>query len=173
MYKTSMFNYKTYIDGDLVIYNSLNGTKSICKVQDSKKDKIIKWLESNNPFYISDDNDFDILVEYGYLIDSRKNVRNALYAQYMFDEVLNLVIHTTKQCNFRCQYCYLDFKSEPMLVDIQESVISFINKNLHKYNCVKISWFGGEPLLQMDVIKNISEKVMNLCKRAKNHIILL
>lgn len=32
---------------------------------------------------------------------------------------------------------------------------------------MEICWFGGEPLLAMDVIENISKEVINICKKLK------
>lgn len=168
--KPSMFNYSTQIDNNLVLYNSMIGISSICKVDDNKKQKVLSLLNAEQIESDEYDQDLKKLQEYGFLVNyekNEKNARNLLYGQYVFDGVLNLVLHTTKQCNFRCEYCYLDFKSEPMSEDVQDSVVKFIEKNLYKYNCVKINWFGGEPLLEMGVIENISKRVMEICKRAK------
>lgn len=38
---------------------------------------------------------------------------------------------------------------------------------MYRYNKVEINWFGGEPLLNIDAIENISNKVIELCKRSK------
>lgn len=168
-YKPSMFNYVLDGDDNFVLYNSFQGTKSICSVSEAKKNKIKNWLSSSE-LNVAEDEDFEFLKARGIIIKSNvneHNLRNLLYAQYVCDSTLSLVVHTTKDCNFRCQYCYLDFKSMPLTEEVQGSIIKFIQKNLHKYNAVRISWFGGEPLLEMGAIENISKKVMSLCNRAK------
>ena len=43
----------------------------------------------------------------------------------------------------------------------------FIRQNISRYRTVHISWFGGEPLLGINVIQYISEAVIDICKRAK------
>lgn len=168
-YKPSMFNHIVKNEDTILLYNSYVGTKSICEVSNSKKEKIISLMSESQMNNI-DDEDFNKLVSKGFLVEenlNEYNLRNKLYSEYICDNILTLVIHTTQDCNFRCQYCYLDFQPIPMSEDIQENVIKFVQKNLYKYSGVKISWFGGEPLLEMGVIEKISESVMRLCKKAK------
>lgn len=168
-YKPSMFYYNTHIDNSVVLYNSLMGVKSICKISAEKEKKVTEWLKAKE-IVNCDDDDFSCLLNYGYFVPintNEKHIRNALYAEFMADSTLNLVIHTTKQCNFRCQYCYLDFESKSLDEDMEERILLFIQKQLHMYNCVKISWFGGEPLLGIDSIERISQRVIKLCERAK------
>ena len=83
------------------------------------------------------------------------------------DPSLHLVIHTTGACNFRCQYCALDFQKKAMSKEVQDSIINFVRRNISKYNRVIISWFGGEPLLEMGVIEHISKEVMEICRKAR------
>ncbi len=173
-YKPSMFNYTTRINNELVLYNAFQGTKSICQVSGNKADFVCAVLNStidtNQIIEQEKAAVIDFLIKKGFLISvttNEKNLRNKIYADYVCNDTLNLVIHTTKQCNFRCQYCYLDFESKPMTQEVESRVVKFINKQLYKYNRVKISWFGGEPLLEMGVIERISARVMALCKKAK------
>ncbi|MEG2291723.1 MAG: radical SAM protein, partial [Romboutsia sp.] len=116
-----------------------------------------------------EDSDIKKLYDTNYLIPydfDEKAVRKLKYIEKVAGNVLYLVIHTTTDCNFRCQYCALDFEKKHMSLDTQEAVISFVRKNIHKYSSVNIGWFGGEPLLQMDVIENISSRVIEICKKA-------
>lgn len=169
MYKTSMFNYQMKLDSNLIVYNSYNGIPSICQVSQENTAKVSQWLAKKGSFYV-DDPVFRIMCEKGFFVPENTNEynkRNLLYAQYVCDSTLSLVIHTTKDCNFRCQYCYLDFESKAMSEDVRDSIVKFVQKNLYRFSCVKISWFGGEPLLGMDTIEYISEKVMRICKKAK------
>lgn len=168
-YKPSMFNYHINMNDKIILYNSYQGTKSICAISGEKKHKIKDWIDSTEINIENNDDDFEFLKDQGFFVaenTNEHNLRNLLYAQYICDNTLSLVIHTTKDCNFRCQYCYLDFASKPISEEVQGSIIKFIQKNLYKYNAVRISWFGGEPLLEMQAIENISTKVMALCKRA-------
>ena len=45
-------------------------------------------------------------------------------------------------------------------------IINFVRKNINRYRGVEISWFGGEPLMEPDVIDNISKQVIQICEKA-------
>lgn len=169
-YKPSMFNRIIQKDNMLVLYNSFSGTKGIVKVLErEKQDKIKEWLQRKT-LEEKDDSDFRELVESGYLVESEtdeKLIRKLKYMQQLSDNSLYMVIHTTKACNFRCSYCYMDFDSKMMEQDVQHGIVEYIRKNIQKFKSVKFSWFGGEPLLGMDVIENISHKVIAICREQR------
>lgn len=169
-YKPSMFNRIIQNGTELVLYNSFSGTKGIVKVFESEKqDKIKDWLKRKVLEEI-EDSDFKELIEAGYLVNSEtdeKVLRKLRYMQHLSDNYLHMVIHTTKACNFRCSYCYMDFDSQMMEPGVQEGIIEYVRKNIQKFKAVKFSWFGGEPLLGMDAIENISHKVIEICRRQR------
>lgn len=73
---------------------------------------------------------------------------------------LSLVIVPTMGCNFKCPYCYeQNLPNVKMSEDIQNKVISFINKFQNKCDNLSIYWHGGEPLMAFDVIKNLLYKI--------------
>lgn len=126
----------------------------------NKKDIIIS--ENEDP-------DIEKLCLEKYLVPydfDEKAARRLRYVEKIAGNVLYLVIHTTTECNFRCQYCALDFEKKSMSIEMQEAVVSYVRKNIHRYSSVNVGWFGGEPSLQMDVIENISSKIIDICKRA-------
>lgn len=60
-------------------------------------------------------------------------------------------------CNARCVYCYEEgMKQVTMTPEIVEQTIRFI-QDTHEGDRMKLSWFGGEPLLCPDVIDRICE----------------
>ena len=79
------------------------------------------------------------------------------------DNKLVFTILTTEQCNFRCKYCYEKFKHGQLSDGVIESFIKFIKENIDKYSGVHLRWFGGEPLLGIDVIKKTSKSVQVRC----------
>lgn len=76
---------------------------------------------------------------------------------------LELIIYPTEKCNFRCLYCYEDFKIGRMPPSIIERVTRFIERRIVNIDKLHISWFGGEPLLADRVILSISKQVSILC----------
>lgn len=167
--KKSMFTFY-FMDEreDLVIYNSYIGREGIRVIENKKKDQVMDWLE--NPPEDCTDELFIQLYNLGYFlkddVDEKKRREN-LMQERLCDSELDLTIHTTKACNFRCQYCSLDFESKPMTLEIQNRIIKHVRKNIGIYSAVTVDWFGGEPLLEMEVIDNISKDLIDICKRAR------
>jgi len=60
-------------------------------------------------------------------------------------------------CNARCVYCYEEgMKQVTMTPEIEEQVIRYI-LGTHEGDKVKLSWFGGEPLLGVRTIDRVCE----------------
>lgn len=73
---------------------------------------------------------------------------------------LNLILFPTEKCNFRCSYCYEDFEVGKMPAHVVEGVKKLIDRRTSDLRSLVISWFGGEPLLGMDIIRSISQHVV-------------
>jgi uncharacterized protein len=83
------------------------------------------------------------------------------------DSTLNLIIMPTEQCNFRCKYCYETFEKGKMDTTIQEALVKYVRKNIHKFTALHAGWFGGESLMALDVISFLSEEFIKICKTAR------
>ena len=76
------------------------------------------------------------------------NTRNNGFKKY--------TILPTTACNARCFYCYeKDFVPVTMTDETVEQTIEFIKKTHCKNSPVRISWFGGEPLVGAGIIDRI------------------
>jgi uncharacterized protein len=71
-------------------------------------------------------------------------------------EFLNLIIFPTEKCNFRCVYCYEDFKIGKMHSEVIDGIKNLIAHRSSSLKTLEISWFGGEPLLATDIVLDIS-----------------
>ena len=79
------------------------------------------------------------------------------------DTTLHLTIATTLGCNLKCGYC---FEKDKKFIDIKEdedSIFDFIRNNIEHKEYLSISWFGGEPLLNLKSIETLSKKIIPLC----------
>lgn len=80
---------------------------------------------------------------------------------------LGLTVVTTLDCNLRCQYCY---QGEPPKkyadTETEDGIMNFIRDRTAKtsYKQVHVTWYGGEPLLNIKFIYSLSEKILKLCK---------
>lgn len=71
-------------------------------------------------------------------------------------EHLSVILVLTNACNLHCSYCYEHYKdSRSMSLNTAKTIISKIaNKKRGK---IQIEFFGGEPLLQFNLIKQVCE----------------
>ncbi len=81
-----------------------------------------------------------------------------------------LTIVTTDRCNLGCTYCY-EAKSDWRLMtdEVQEQLEKFIDVYLNSTptKTLGITWFGGEPTLNMKCIERITKYVDDLCNKLK------
>lgn len=78
---------------------------------------------------------------------------------------LELYVLPTEQCNFRCTYCYEDFKVGRMGRTTIEAVKLLITERMNDLRTFKFSWFGGEPLVAKDIIYELSEFAIENCEK--------
>ena len=169
-YKPSKFNFYTETNcGDIIVFNTYKGVQSIYKINNKRKEDVINILNSKS--VLGDDNELNqTLYQKGFLVPDECDEDQRLKLMYlsnMNDRILKLVILPTEQCNFRCKYCYENFNRGKMSKEIQNSIINFVKANIHKYNGLNVSWFGGEPLLALDVIQFLSESFIDICRKLK------
>ena len=77
---------------------------------------------------------------------------------------IRLTILPTEKCNFRCAYCYEDFAIGTMPHAVRKSIKRYLDSRFEELDWIYLSWFGGEPLLAVNVILEISRYV----ERRKN-----
>ncbi|MDE6967104.1 MAG: 4Fe-4S cluster-binding domain-containing protein, partial [Clostridia bacterium] len=76
-------------------------------------------------------------------------------------EIKALCLHICHDCNLRCKYCFADEGTyhskckEYMSFEIGKKAIDFlISKSGNRQN-LEVDFFGGEPLMNLDVVKQI------------------
>ena len=77
---------------------------------------------------------------------------------------LYLVILPTEQCNFRCEYCYQDFSMGRMPPNVIGGIKRLLERRTDDLSYLQLSWFGGEPLLAEDIVLDISNYALGLCR---------
>lgn len=122
---------------------------------------------------------YNTLVEHGFIIN--KDFDELSYIEFeknksKFDNSqYHIVINPTLDCNLSCWYCY-EKKQEKSA--IQRDVIEGIKKNIiihdeqSPFRTLKLSFFGGEPFLKFDAIKNLTNFASDFCKRNNKSFIL-
>lgn len=171
-YKVSSFNYiSPCLDGTLRLYNSMNGMNSLLMVDRLLKDDVLSVLNGTLPVDVIPEYVKAALIHHGYLVPENKDedyaVKIKMAETVLDDKYLNLIIMPTEQCNFRCKYCYETFEKGKMTKETQDSIIKYVQKNILNYVGLSVVWFGGEPLLALDVVEYLSENFIKICKAGK------
>ena len=99
--------------------------------------------------------DLNALKEQGLLFKEETCARPA-----KSDEVKALCIHICHDCNLRCRYCFADegaYHSEREFMSEQTAkrAIDFLIENSGKRKVLEVDFFGGEPLMCLQTIKNV------------------
>ena len=81
----------------------------------------------------------------------------------------SLTICPTINCNFDCPYCFENHYPGKMSEKTQNDIIELTKKLLlySKNKSLHITWYGGEPLLAIDVIESLSKKFLSLVEENK------
>ena len=89
--------------------------------------------------------------------------------EFIWAKEYKTTILPTFECNYNCWYCIQ--KHEPVVID--KSKINLIVKHVKKYlveNHIEsyiLSWFGGEPLTQPEIIDYVSRDLKQFCQSHK------
>lgn len=155
--KNSQFNTFFYHEDTMIGYNALSNEFLILDIelfelyQAAVNEKNILYLKEIHPDF------FNHIKNKGFILDENTNeiesVKNLVTVVDQNDEIYELIINPTMNCNFKCWYCYeTHIKDSKMSASTILKVVAFIN-NILNSNTLKqfhLSWFGGEPLLYYD-----------------------
>lgn len=104
----------------------------------------------------------------GYLKSKHVQISEHPATQFLFNFYMNnlgsLTLQVTQNCNLRCDYCVYSGKyntrthnAKKMSFDLAKKGIDYIISHSGNCNELKIGFYGGEPLLEFDLIKNCVE----------------
>lgn len=73
-----------------------------------------------------------------------------------------LCLHVAHDCNLRCKYCFADTGEfhggrSLMSAEVGKKAIDFVIENSGSRKNIEIDYFGGEPLMNFGVVKEITE----------------
>lgn len=91
-----------------------------------------------------------------------KKIKLYSIAERFSNRKLYLTINPTTDCNFACPYCFESSHNRVyMTEDIENKIIEYIQQ-YDKVDELRVTWFGGEPLLAFRRIESLSRKFINL-----------
>ncbi len=125
--------------------------------------QIDKWVNIDNAFF-----DYEAeLKEFSY---SEEDYWDSVFSYY----VPQLILGVTDECNFRCKYCvyggtyenrrthstnYMDFKTAKKAIDYFLGFLTIKENTTFVHKSKAISFYGGEPLLNFALIKEVIKYV--------------
>ena len=170
--KESKFNvyFREEEANKYVIFNSRT---TALVVLDKREIDLYKYLKNNYFSYTTKD-ELELLnglKKGGFILEDDVDEIGMLrylqkVAQNSIDS-LSLTIAPTMACNFGCVYCYEGEHNcvEIMNDEVKERIIGLVAGEIKKISVLNITWYGGEPLLEMDVIEELSKKFIELCEK--------
>jgi len=110
-----------------------------------------------------------LLVQHGFLLDDGIDelalLREARERERYQRQTLSLTVVPSLACNFACTYCYEAARRSRMNVEVQDALVRFVGERLRSGGRLSITWFGGEPLLELPTIERLSKAFMAACER--------
>ena len=155
-YYPSNYNFITTCDGMVILYNSKSG--KLVNLGLGNYSDYACLIKNNSEIKINSDILKNYLIKNKFIVQDPNEEFNDVIS--MYDEVVNsnelfLEILPTEKCNFRCIYCYETYDREPMCEETLKGIVSFVKSRIKFSNSLKVAWFGGEPLLSMDILETI------------------
>jgi len=80
-------------------------------------------------------------------------------------QIYNINILTTLDCNFRCVYCYETHKDIVMDDATAVKIVKYIENIDPMPRVLRVTWFGGEPLLEFNRIVALTEQIKSICTK--------
>lgn len=168
--KLSKYTHEFHIDKDTIaLYHAL--LVKVVFLGIDELSALNKYLEGNNP-----------------VTDSEKDTINFLYANYFIvnDDtedaqlykkcielippaaISNVYIVVTENCNFNCKYCFIskivqkDIPYKTMSYDVARKSVELLQRTYERQQTnydKTITFYGGEPLLNIDTIRFFMEEI--------------
>ena len=161
---------------DDIVYDIVHALDAMDSVSDFRKvsDGEVKAsdfseLEGYLTFMLSKYNDEDIEEAYNEvkeLIEEERLFTDDIYKDFVMDfkkrttVVKALCLHIAHDCNLACKYCFADEgeyhgKRELMSYEVGKKALDFLVANSGSRTNLEVDFFGGEPLMNFEVVKQL------------------
>lgn len=162
----SRYNLRTIgHDGTYIVWNSHSGAISLFNLQ--QRQAVQALLNSG---YIGEPKGIvKYLSERGFLIPKGTNeyrqIQLGFGQMHYRQNILELILLASEDCNFRCTYCYEDFARGTMAPSVREGIKRLIEKRAQHLRYLTIGWFGGEPLYGFKAMEDLAPFFVEIADR--------
>jgi uncharacterized protein len=174
-YKDKIYRFSNYVKilrnkDEIILYNGKTGNIGVIPLKIWSKILSFSNLKTMIQENIIENTIIDLikreaLVEMS-VEEEYKNIKTLIEMNFFNQEFLHLIILPTENCNFRCVYCYEDFKKDKMKKEVIEGIKKLVFRKIKKLSVFTVSWFGGEPLLASDVMEELSNYFMEISNQS-------
>lgn len=172
MFKRSLFNITVHIleNNDILVFNTMSTAFAKMDQVTQKLYNNIEHLDFDRLEDSKSKKSIELMLQHGFIISKEIDELSViklrgLIAKFMNNKLI-LTIAPTLDCNMACPYCFEKRQKSRMNKDIQHNLVEFVIKSLDSRRCkhFHVTWYGGEPLLEVSAIVELSKQFMNLCK---------
>ncbi len=150
------------------LFNALSGTMLELDRRHYERSEAIRDGLDNPPDGL-DSGFLKLLEEKGFLATSEEDASSLMQLHYNRNaacfgtSTLGLCICPTLSCNFSCVYCYEHGRGKVKTMDTEtvETLVSFV-KNLNDIRNLSVTWFGGEPTLSLEIVRELTYRFLEL-----------
>ena len=159
--KLSRYNLIAPLEnGGCVIYNAL--TKNIVELDQSETSRYLSFPDNTEGYTEL----FDHLVSLNFIVDEdfdeleyfRLQWNRSLYSS----GILRHTLLPNLACNCDCPYCFETKTGKFMSSETAQAYLRWLEPQLPTTKFFYMNWFGGEPLLSKNIIREITAKILEL-----------
>lgn len=169
-YKPSRYNLWYRGKNGVYLYNVL--TTGLLALDEENTLRLEKIIDQPSGFSSFPGDEQRLLVDNGFFVPEKVDEIDMLkfrYRKAAFDKSrFNLILIPCKACNLACRYCFEREKtSDRMNREDCDQVLKFLEKEFFEIRPREfgIMWYGGEPLLGIDIMENIAQGIDQLCDK--------
>jgi uncharacterized protein len=150
-------------NGRVLAYNSMSGATAVWEREDAEA-----FAEIGDTGQCGSQRIRSSLLYGGFIVPARLNELRVVHDRYVsqrFDpSQMILTIAPTLMCNFGCDYCFqgCNKPTGKMSAVVQDATVAFVALAARSIKHLGIAWYGGEPLLALDVIEELSVRLIAL-----------
>jgi uncharacterized protein len=167
LYKFSKYNNNIVVNNSCYIHNGLSG--ALVSIDDPD---LISAVEEQKEFEPDqfDDKIFESLKNGMYIVRHDLDEVEFLKARYnaaRFNDNPHITFLPTLNCNMRCSYCYESKSTVAMDKSVIDRTKLFLLEwlNRHHQKKLQVDWYGGEPLLEICTILDISDRIIEIAQK--------
>lgn len=153
--------YRSERTGRWILYNSVSG--ALIALSDGSYRELTSLKD--NPELLECYSNANELIDSKIFVNKDSTAINTkklkVIEKRLSRDAFDLTIAPILACNFRCTYCFQDNLPKRLMSETTEdNVIRFLKRMKREAALLRITWFGGEPLLALKRMKSFCEKSM-------------